>query len=225
MRWINRHTFVRAVCLSCFVQLPQTVALDGAFTHKHIHFTRNGEANAIHLPETLRPAPSKNHFLLILPCPPFHIKTVVSLHHPQPPNKKVLGGWGEDMFTGVVPLASTPTTMTILMMMMTKMMTQKNALLQSIWPVFHDKKVTFGFFRMMMRAVYVLLSVNHNFPPICRASVNLQHTEGYCMRNLYYVLWCFWCCSLITMIAHYYSLLEHQPETPSFAVNYKTITK
>lgn len=157
--------------------------------------------------------------------PSFQYKrTVVSLHHPQPPNKKALGGWGEDMFTGVVPLASTPTTMTILMMM-TKMMTQKNALLQSIWPVFHDKKVTFGFFRMMMRAVYVLLSVNHNFPPICRASVNLQHTEGYCMRNLYYVLWCFWCCSLITMIAHYYSLLEHQPETPSFAVNYKTITK
>lgn len=27
------------------------------------------------------------------------------------------------------------------------------------------------------------------------------------------------------MITHYYSLLEHQPETPSSAVNYKTISK
>lgn len=27
------------------------------------------------------------------------------------------------------------------------------------------------------------------------------------------------------MITHYYSLLEHQPETPSIAVNYKTISK
>lgn len=127
--------------------------------------------------------------------------------------KKAGGGREEAMFTGVVPKASTPTTMTIIMMMMTKTMTQKNAVLEGIWPLPDDKKVTFGCSRMM-RAVYVPLSGDHNFPLICRIAANRHHTGDYCTRHLYCVLWCFWCCSLIMMITHYYSLLERQPKTP-----------
>lgn len=150
-------------------------------THAHTLHTQRGKRGkytclklcALHLS-------SKNHFLLILPCPPFHLKGLwsrcISLNRP------VKGeGWVEDTLTGVVPLASTPTTMTILMTMMTKMMTQKNAVLQSIWPPTHHKKVTFGRPRMTMRAVYVLLSVNHNFPLIC---YSIQRAIVWCIYSV-----------------------------------------
>lgn len=53
---------------SCRRRLPSTVL-------SHTHSTCNREASAIHLPETLRPASiEQNHFLLLLPCPPFHLK-------------------------------------------------------------------------------------------------------------------------------------------------------
>lgn len=75
-------------------------------------------------------------------------RTAVSLHHPKPPSKKVRGGggggwgeWADGWRTCLQVLCLWPaaaTTMTIIMMMMTKMMTQRNAVLQSIWPpIYH----------------------------------------------------------------------------------------
>lgn len=122
------------MCLSCLVQLLEAVTLNRALTHMHTLSTRNREASAIHLPETLRPASiEQNHFLLILPCPPFHLKGLWSwcITLNRPVKRQGVGGWVEGTLTGVVPPASTPTTITIIMTTMTKMMTQRNVVLLS----------------------------------------------------------------------------------------------
>lgn len=72
------------MCLLCLVQLLQAIALSCAFaihTHARTHSTRNRKASAVHLPETLQPTPIeflKKHFLVILPCPPFHLRALWS---------------------------------------------------------------------------------------------------------------------------------------------------
>lgn len=57
---------------------------------------------------------------------------VVVLHRHQPPNQKARAACAENTLTGVVPLASAPAAMTTIMQMMTKVVTQRSAVLQSI---------------------------------------------------------------------------------------------
>lgn len=62
---------------------------------------------------------------------------VVVLHRHQPPNWKARAACAENTLTGVVPLASAPAAMTTIMQMMTKVVTQRSAVFQSIWPPIH----------------------------------------------------------------------------------------
>lgn len=43
--------------------------------------------------------------------------------------------------------------------------------------------------------------------------------RGLLWSYLHHVLWCFWCCSLITMIADYYSLLNLRPKSPNYRIS------
>ena len=65
-----------------------------------------------------------------------------------------------------------------------KMMT---AVLHGIWPLIHHQQVTFGRPGMTMRAVYVLLSVNHNFPSRSRGISEPTAHRGAIVRGTYIV--------------------------------------
>lgn len=107
------------------------------------HFTRNKEASAIHLPETRlhasterKPLPAHGALASFSSENP-----VVVLHRHQPPNQKARAVCAENTHTGVVPLASAPAVMTTIMQMMTKVVTQRSTVLQSIWPQFTIRKL------------------------------------------------------------------------------------
>lgn len=180
---MNKWTYI---CKRYVLVVSCSVALGRALTHAHtLHTQRGSNTPAWNSAPCICRAKTTSCWY----CPALLFIWKVLWSRCITLNRLVKGlGWVdesvEDTLTGVVPPARTPTTMTIIMTMMTKMMTQENAVLQSVWPTVHHQKVTFGCPRMTMRAVYALLSVNHNFPLICKASVNLQHTGGYCMRHL-----------------------------------------
>lgn len=68
---MNKQTYI---CTSCVFVVSCSVALNRPHTHMHTHTTRNREACTIHLKPRALHLSSKNHFLLILPRPPFHLK-------------------------------------------------------------------------------------------------------------------------------------------------------
>lgn len=92
IRLIKRDTFVRIVCF--------VVCCSVAFSHAQESPHRK-EVSWIHLPATWCSASiEQNHFLLMMPCPPFHLKTLwsfcIAINH-KVKGKGVSGwmGWGE----------------------------------------------------------------------------------------------------------------------------------
>lgn len=89
---MNKQTYI---CKSCVFVVSCSVALNRSHTHMHTHTHHTEQGSVCNTPGTPRPASVEQKPLPVdTALPSFSSKkTVVSLHHPQPPSKKALGGW------------------------------------------------------------------------------------------------------------------------------------
>lgn len=136
IRLINGQRVTRPTCLLCLAQLLQANTLNHAHTHtshatrKRAQYTcpKHGSVHRL----SKKPLPAHGGLASFSSENP-----VVVLHRHQPPNRKARAACAENTLTGVVPLASAPAAMTTIMQMMTKVVTQRSAVFQSIWPPIH----------------------------------------------------------------------------------------
>lgn len=140
-RLINGQRVTRPTCLLCLAQLLQANTLNHAHMHT-LHTQQGSERNT----PARNTAPcidwAKTTSCSWCPGLLFIWKSCGRAASPSTAQPKGEGCvCAENTLTGVVPLASTPAAMTTIMQMMTKVVTQRSAVLQSIWPQFTIRKL------------------------------------------------------------------------------------